>query len=51
MPETIQQFITRNNIAQFQRQIKDETDDSMRKVLVTLLAKERAKLKAISVPD
>jgi len=37
-----------NNIAQFQRQIKAETDNSLRKVLVTLLEKEQAKLAAIT---
>lgn len=40
--------IAKNNIAQFERQIKAETDDSLRKVLVTLLEKEHAKLAAIT---
>ena len=36
--------LARNNIAQFQRQIEAETDDSVRKILATLLAKEQQKL-------
>lgn len=40
-------WIATNNIAQFEKQIKAETDDSVRKVLTTLLAKEKAKLAAL----
>lgn len=40
------QWIAANNIAQFHEQIKSETDDSMRKVLVELLAREEDKYKA-----
>ena len=36
-------WVSVNNIAQFQRQIKAETDESMRKVLVGLLEREEVK--------
>jgi hypothetical protein len=47
MPAKIDRMIANDNIAQFERQIKAEADESLRKILVTLLAKEKERLNAI----
>lgn len=44
-------WVTTQNIARVQEQLKTETDICQRKFLEGLLVLEREKLKAISAPD
>jgi hypothetical protein len=40
----IDRFVARANIEHFQRKLAEETDEAKRKMLLTLLAEEEAKL-------
>ena len=45
------QWVTEENIARFERQLKSETDTCQRKLLEGLLVLERQKLKTAFAPE